>query len=150
MTSKDLQQTFYRFFNQRYEMVLPNVYMGNSGNEMDLAALRKSGLLEEVEIKISKSDFIADFKKTNPRGQSKHELIQSGKLACNYFSFLIPEVLASSCDVPEYAGLYICKEWRGRLIVIERQKPKILHKRKIETEVKYQLARKMVFRWWSN
>jgi hypothetical protein len=60
---KDIQRAFYYKTYQRYEMVAPNIYI-DQNNEMDLMGLRRSGYIDEIEIKLSKSDFQADFKKT--------------------------------------------------------------------------------------
>jgi len=57
--------------SDRYEMLLPNVYVKNSC-EMDLLGVRKSGFIDEIEIKMSKSDFNADFKKTSLVETEKH------------------------------------------------------------------------------
>lgn len=51
------------FFENRYEFSLPNCYIQHD-NECDVFSIRKSGYCDEFEIKISKSDFNADFKKT--------------------------------------------------------------------------------------
>jgi hypothetical protein len=77
--------------------------------ESDFLALTKSGYLYEGEVKISKSDFKADFKK-----KDKHTLLQEsyekiegveGKLRPHYFFYVVPEKLITEDEVPEYAGL---------------------------------------------
>ena len=77
--------------------------------ESDFLALTKSGYLYEGEVKISKSDFKADFKK-----KEKHNILQEsyakiegveGKLRPHYFFYAVPEGLINEEDVPEYAGL---------------------------------------------
>jgi hypothetical protein len=60
----DMQRAFYGVHSQRYELVADNVYLGWCGGEMDIFGMRKSGFIDEVEIKLSASDFKADFKKT--------------------------------------------------------------------------------------
>lgn len=77
--------------------------------ESDFLALTKSGYLYEGEVKISRSDFKADFKK-----EQKHTLLKEsyeklegteGKLRPHYFFYAVPEGLISAEEVPEYAGL---------------------------------------------
>lgn len=50
-----------RFSNHDYK--LTNTYIFNEGWESDFFSITKTGYCYEVEIKISKSDFMADFKK---------------------------------------------------------------------------------------
>jgi len=140
-----MQSAFYRQHGQRYETVVPNAFLGSF--EMDLAAIRKSGLLEEIEIKTTTSDLKKDFDKQSRGGTLKHDQLKAGKMPCNYFSFLVPEGMAFD-SIPEYAGIYTCveKKWGFRVTTI--RPPRLLHKAKVGAETKYQLARKMVFRYW--
>ena len=154
----ELQTAFYRHSFQRYELLAPNVYLQHS-SEMDLMGIRKSGFVDEIEIKLTRSDFRADFKKiTRLWGKAsalwsksdtwvewpKHECLREGLLPCNYFSFLVPDGLVTVDDIPEYAGLYVLR--RGH--VQELKKAPRLHDRKISTEDKYHTARKMAYRYW--
>ena len=77
--------------------------------ESDYLALTKSGYLYEGEVKVSRSDFKADFKK-----EQKHTLLREsyeklegleGKLRPHYFFYAVPEDLIKEEEVPEYAGL---------------------------------------------
>jgi hypothetical protein len=167
MKIKNIQQAFYNRTFQRYEIVAPNIYLDWQFNEMDLMALRRSGYIDEIEIKLSRSDYLADFKKTvdvksayrclidnrySHEGhykKFKHEALQEGMPNCNYFSFLMPDELAEKCDIPEYAGLYTCKvDNAGHIRVREVKPAPLLHKRKITEKMKYQIGRKMAYRYW--
>ena len=156
---KEMQKKFYMDYlryTSRYEMLAPNVHIG--ANEMDLFGLRKSGFIDEIEIKLSRPDFLADFKKTShtkdPNGEYswswierlKHECLAEGLGKCNYFSFFMPEELANKCDIPEYAGLYT---FNGSWIKEVKKAPR-LHSRKISPELKYKIARKMAYRYWDS
>lgn len=86
-----------------------NLYVFSKHWESDYLALTKSGYLYEGEVKISKSDFKADFKK-----KDKHTLLHEsynnlegleGKLRPHYFFYAVPEGLLTEDEVPEYAGL---------------------------------------------
>lgn len=120
MTESDIQ--FGLWLNlwrkgQRY--VTPNALLFVTG-EMDMCSLMKSGKVNEFEIKISRSDFKADFKK------DKHRLIQLRRQGitierrphrwgvgtfpvniktANYFHYVVPDGLIEAAEVPEWAGL---------------------------------------------
>lgn len=79
MTEREIQRRLYLAYIEpmkRYDFALPNCYIKHD-NECDVIAIRKSGFYDEFEIKISRSDFLADARKTvyvpNP------EYIQSDK-----------------------------------------------------------------------
>jgi len=171
ITAKEMQAAFYRHTFQRYELLVPNAFMHYT-SEMDLVGLRKSGFIDEIEIKVSVQDFKADFKKTaGVSGKAsywpcflsggkqsypmtvhwpKHEAIQEGELT-NYFSFMLPEDIADQCDVPEYAGLYIARRDKdGHVRINEVRTAKRLNTKKITERQKYELARKMAYRYWTS
>lgn len=145
-----MQKAFYRATYQRYELVAPNIYLGDCSGEMDLLAIRRSGYIDEIEIKVSKPDFKADFNKTvwcpeEHKYILKHRSIKENTRLCNYFSFLLPEALSGNCEIPEYAGLFI---YHANGIVREEKRAPLLHRRKIDTELKYSIGRKMTYRYW--
>jgi hypothetical protein len=161
-----LQSAFHSATFGRYEILLPNIHYLH--NEMDLFGFRKnSGYSDEIEIKLSKSDYLADFKKTTSvkdggpiefshrtyykhKRISKHDAIKQGLYPCNYFAYLLPEELSEKCDIPSYAGLYIYSENRhGRGFIQEKIKAPRLHKRKLDFEIKYQIAKKATYKVWS-
>ena len=165
MNVLDIQQAFFSWSFQRYELLAPNVFM-SWPNEMDLLGIRRSGYIDEIEIKTSKSDFKADFKKiTIVRGAKKeagrhnfhnehveifkHDALEHSLVHQNYFSFLLPENILNECDIPEYAGLYVVYVDNAGLIKIrEEKKAPLLHKRKITDSKKYDIGRKMAYRYW--
>ena len=140
---------FYYANYQKFEFMAPNVYLRHDC-ELDIFGLRKgSGYVDEIEIKMVKSDYLADFNKTirlKREDKLKHTALQEGLLHTNRFSFLVPESLAEKIIIPNYAGLYIYKEKTGRVSEIKRAK--LLHKNKISDSLKYTTARKMTFRYW--
>lgn len=77
------------------------IYYFNWWWESDLLLFRKSGIIEEIEIKTSRADFFKDFGK-----KRKHLRLQSkeGNIP-NKFTYLVPEGLVKPEEVPEYAGL---------------------------------------------
>jgi len=154
--SYSIQKAFYYLTFRRYEMIVPNAFVGD--NEMDFCCIRKSGYVDEIEMKVTKSDFLADFKKTSRVKidntyciKNKHEAIAGGYLKSNHFSFLVPEELQKELIIPEYAGLYtFSKSIKGLYRIKEVKKPKMLHKRKISDKSKYLIVRKLAYRYWDS
>lgn len=119
-----------KILNGRYlsnpKYLINNLYV--FGWESDYLAMTKTGYWYEIEIKISKADFKADFKKTE-----KHEMLSSriGRMP-NCFSYCAPEGVLSREDIPEYAG-FIEVDDNGHMWV--RKTPPTLHRCKIFDEL---------------
>lgn len=80
-------------------------FKGHGFEESDVIAISGSEVVKEFEIKISRSDFKADFKK-----KRKHDRLQNPskyRTQCipNKFYYVCPEGLIKPEEVPEYAGL---------------------------------------------
>jgi hypothetical protein len=117
------------------DILIPNFYF-NGFYEMDVFKLSKSGYVTEYEIKISRSDFFADFKKS-----AKHKGLSEGKCQCNRFIFATPENLIELDEVPKYAGWVTVRD--NGSVVVQKTAP-MLNKNifaGFET-----LARKLAFR----
>lgn len=88
--------------------LLNNLYVFSNCWESDYLSLTNSGYFYEGEVKISKSDFKADFKK-----EQKHLILENSfknektdnSLCPHYFFYAVPEGLVTIDEVPEYAGL---------------------------------------------
>lgn len=162
----NVQDRFFLSFRDRYELLVPNIYLDNHSCEMDMFCIRKSGLCDEIEIKMSKSDYLADFKKmvriyelkndgkrrwSTRILEEKHTAIEQGMMAPNYFSFLMSEDLAEKCDIPDYAGLYTYRVLDSGITFITQKKTSpLLHRSKISLESKYKIAKKAAMRRWYN
>jgi hypothetical protein len=161
-----MQYHFYCHTIQRYELCALNIYLDWLKKEMDIFGLRRSGYCDEIEIKTSRVDYLADFRKTvwvdNPDIEedtaknrkytevNKHESIKVGLCHCNYFSFLMPVELADKCDVPDHAGLYTYGEINtGGFLIKEAKKAKLLHRRRISETLKQKAAMKMYYEYWA-
>jgi hypothetical protein len=100
LNTLDIEIAVMEFFGVRQNLIVPNVYWGMGfRHELDLLVLTKAGYGIEVEIKISRSDMVADTKK-------KHRHY-SQKIKRLYFA--IPENLLDSCIdlIPDEAGILI-------------------------------------------
>jgi len=149
----DIQLAFYQSFYKRYKIIAPNIFV--KYNEMDIIAIRSSGYIDEIEIKLTKSDFKADFnKKIGNRwngNTNKHKALKEGSnlLICNYFSFLIPKGLVDIDLIPEYCGVYIYNDNGKRKFVYEVRKANIIHKKKQDVKLHREIGIKMMYRYWN-
>lgn len=121
------------YSNQEY--ILHNTYVFRW--ESDFFCISNSGYVTEVEIKISKSDFKADFNKTTGTGIKKHDYLinPETKWKPNKFIFACPEGLINPDDIDNRYGLiYINRpsnefsEYTTHKII---QNAKFLHKEKL-------------------
>jgi len=158
MDVKDTQRCLRRRFQTRYQLMVPNAVWYD--NELDLACFRMSGFLDEFEIKMSRSDFKADFKKTSrymekgsdaptwkKKGGLKHDLLISGDAIANHFYFVLRDGIASAEEIPEEYGVIWIRD--GGWLQVEREATR-LHSRKLTLETQLRFAMKLNFRWWDN
>ncbi len=103
--------------------------------EMDIASLSKSGMLHEYEVKISRSDFLADKKQKATK--FAHYEMRNERTCPNYFYYVCPEGLIKKNEIPTWAGLYYYAE--GEIWMI--QNAKRLHKASAHIE---KVLRKML------
>lgn len=90
------------------DLVLTNHF--HSDWEADILIINEQGISHEIEIKFSRADFKNDFKKQYQNTQTKekflkHDKISCGDYPCNYFSFLIPQGMLESQEIPENCGI---------------------------------------------
>lgn len=132
MNSRDIQRSLWtKFKNQDYK--LSNVFF--FGWECDFFTVSKSNYISEIEIKISKSDFKADFNKEVKRGLLKHDILVDEKYTYkpNKFYFAAPKGLIDISDIPREYGLIEVANNRTRLI----REAKFLHKENLMTKIKF-------------
>lgn len=132
---------FWEFNNHDYRLF--NVYV--FGDEADFFCISKTGYATEFEIKVSKSDFKADFKK-----KKKHEKYadKSRTYKPNRFYYVVPDGLIDVKDVPTYAGLiYICESASAPMKYVK--KAPLLHREKPMQNVKFvrELLSKFYYRY---
>lgn len=119
------------------------------GFECDFARITHAGYLYEYEIKVSRPDFLADFKKRWGRGQTKHEMIQGGRSPLKHFSFVSPKGLLKPEDIPDLYGWYEIEKAENHYEgLVERVRPKPLPNAKpLPQENILNVAIKLSNRW---
>ena len=140
MTTLEMEVAIMDFLNPYNDVIVPNVSHGLLRYEADIVKLTSSGYATEIEIKTSKADFNADFKKKRFHDSSLFK----------YFYYAVPKELVEYVlpRLPERAGLYSVEPCvyqyreRGKLYeeagykVIEVIAPKVnpLHRKWKESE----------------
>jgi len=136
----EIEVAIAELFDVRKHIIVPNISWGFNSHEMDMALIAKTGFLKEIEIKISKSDFIKDFKKNHHHVDRFHRI--------NQFYYAMPLYLYEKVKelIPEDAGIITCNniEYRSGFYVratILRQATKIKDSRKLTVEEQLNIAR---------
>lgn len=117
--------------------------------ECDLLRFKESGTVYEYEIKTSKSDYLADFKKSWYK-ENKHQSLKDGKLLPNYFFFVLPEGMVSKSEIPDHCGLleYSYRPpsdfGKGYISIKLTKNAKRLHNRRFDKW--HSIAKRMAFR----
>lgn len=160
MTSKDIQRSLVRHrYDVRRVMVLRNCCF--TGFEADMLVVQPSGYVTEIEIKISVSDYLNEFKtETKKQKHKEFEAAMRGSAVLaaagrpyktnliKHFYYAFPEELwpkISQKEMPEYAGVLLIGKWR----VKEVRKPKKLACEKASAEQQISMLRGSYFRDWT-
>jgi len=110
VTTAEMEVAIAKYFGYRQHIIVPNLSWGFFNHECDLFLIRKSGYGFEVEIKRSKADMQADFKK-------KHGHKDRGNRIVQLFYAFPEELLPKVKDlVPEECGIITVQwnEWNGK------------------------------------
>lgn len=171
ISEKDMQIIIANsYFAKRWNAIIPNCY-SQFDNECDLFALRGSGFYDEIEIKVTKSDFKNDSKKSvkilNENSSSwrdryidtpKHEALEVGDPSmANYYWYAIPVGLVDHSEIPAWAGIIeVSVECdKNGDVLLERcyarevRMPKRLHSTKMPLEEQLKQVRKLGYRYWN-
>jgi hypothetical protein len=148
ITTIEMEEAIARKFGVRTNIIVPNVSWGLPGmHECDLFIIKTSGYGVEVEIKISKSDLLADFKK----GHSHKDRFNRIK----EFYYAFPESMLKSCEelIPKDAGIITCRrsDWGSKLVYasFHRDPVPIKTARKLTLEEQFKVARLGTMRIWT-
>lgn len=121
--TKSIQETICREEILKGNIPCENVSFLFYRSEVDVASILKSGYIAEYEVKISRSDFKADFKKA--KWKYFDHRIETG--IPNYFYYVCPEGMIEEHEIQDFAGLvYVNAEGEPYMV----KKAKILHRHK--------------------
>ena len=150
MNEHKIQNALYSWLeDKRHTLITPNV--GLFGRyESDLVSVTAAGFVNEFEIKISRADYMAEFR----RKKRKHAYLAAGnvfkRFTPNYYHFVFPEREFTGWknqETPNYAGVILIGK-NGE--VKQMIQAKRLHNLKAtEKELSY-LSRGLMFRYWGS
>jgi len=166
MTRLELDLLEFMRFSKRLDPCCPNIYTPR-WFESDWAGVTVQSLFwHEFEIKVSVSDYRADFKKGKPAPydmqytgphkwypaytESKHTtLARMEAPGPNYFWFVVPDTIAEKIEPPKYAGLLIHKTvTKGRqMITIKKPAPR-RHREKVSARFMSSMSRAIAIRYY--
>lgn len=165
-TETEMQLALFSWLEFRGRtMILPN-FTPRSWQECDMFSITTALYFHEIEVKVSRADFRADFRK-----EEKH-LVLAGKAAKEIltsigwkprelcpprtFHYACPEGLLSESDVPEYAGLiWVSREERqcdGYVryrVKIVKKAPSVRCAEKLSGAAVFKIANNLWFRFAS-
>lgn len=107
ITTAEMEVSISKYFGIRTHIIVPNLSWGFFNHELDLFLIRKSGYGFEVEIKRTKSDLLADFKKRHNHIDKKNRIVQ--------LYYAIPQELLKSCEqhIPEQFGIIVVEKYES-------------------------------------
>jgi hypothetical protein len=145
----EMEVAIAKYFGIRQHIIVPNISWGFGMHECDLFIITKAGVAIEIEIKKTRSDLLADFKKGHDHKDKQNRITE--------FYFAIPEYLYEKCKdlIPEDAGIITCYRWtdymkRERIDAhIKRKATRRKGARKLTTEEQMRIARLGTMRIWT-
>ncbi len=152
MTERRIQRALYWKHRSTAQVMLPN-YTSSRWYESDVLVVTSAGYTIEYEIKLSLADFKADFRNKS----EKHKRLRDGHptlFVPTRFYFVVPEMLLSPRDVPDYAGLvfmrFIRPAYRPQTLVRSVvQKAPRRDGGKVGTEVVRRMKEVSYYRFWN-
>lgn len=124
--------------------IVPNSYIYSWESDL-LAVNKESRYITEYEVKISRNDFKADFKKFDKHGLigDCHKYKFSSDIP-NYLYYATPPGLLDKSEIPIYSGLIEI----GIGVRVVKRAP-ILHKNKIDIFIIDKLLKKVYYKYWN-
>ena len=131
MTEAIIQYLIYQHYG--FKTVLPNVHTESwGGSEVDALYWTKSNRVYFFEIKLSRADLNADFKKKRHRRLLARD--EGIKIKPKYFYYVCSGFDIIADEVPEYAGLILCEKYRLKVYPSPEKKAPVLWKEPITQE----------------
>lgn len=143
--TKQMVLALVQYFKS-HRVQINNSYCFNNDYENDFVTLFESGYIAEIEVKISKSDFMDDL--SGKKG--KHGMMVEGKewkKIPNKFFYAVPRGLLLTSQIPSYAGLIEVSKIDDRYSCEVVKDAPFLHKNDVYKEVKDRIFRKLAWRY---
>jgi hypothetical protein len=145
ITTIEMELAIANKFGIRTNIIVPNVSWGLSGmHECDVFIIKSSGYCVEVEIKRSKSDLLADFKKTHNHKDRRNRIKE--------FYYCFPESMLKTFEplIPKENGIITCKR-HGNGVFASFYREPIPNRLavKLSHEEQFKVARLGTMRIWS-
>lgn len=118
ITTAEMEVAIIDHFDHRNNIIVPNLWHGIIDYEADVVSLTKSNFATEIEIKISKQDLLADFKKNHNHDSEFFK----------YFYYAVPEDLVEFAmeHIPKRAGiLSALRNQRGEVFVYQKRRAEL-------------------------
>ena len=149
ITTIEMEVAISKYFGIRQNIIVPNISWGFLSHEADMFIIKRSGLTTEVEIKRSKYDLLADFKKGH------NHIDRQNRISELYYA--LPIELYESCKdlIPENSGIITCEKYhvghgtRRVGVRTQREPVKIKNARKLTEIEKLKIATLGTMRIWS-
>lgn len=143
-TETNIQKSLFHYLlNKGHQYVIPNIYF--SHEESDILSVTRNNYYYEFEIKVTLSDFKADFKKF------KHKRFNNGFTSLiSRFTYVAPINAIPLC-IPWYAGLIeVYKNKYDRLLFSEvKQAPKLPSRKMDELKFYKRISKTLMWRYWN-
>lgn len=172
-SERRMQFGLYHWLYQKGQRwIVPNARDIFTTGEADILSLMKSGMANEYEIKLSRSDFKADAKKGKYEQFEKrlggiNEYIRQHlwngqpspyggpmghfytvKIKCpNFFYYVVPKGLITIDEVPHFAGLIYVNDARCHFLQIVKPATRIHDE--INPSIKTLIGIKLMHRFWN-
>ena len=118
ITTLEMEIAVMRWLGIRQNLVVPNVSWGLLNYEADVVSVTPSGYATEVEIKVSKADLLADFKKGHSHDSKLFK----------YLYYAVPEEMQDYAleRIWEKAGLLVAmRDDYGAVMIVKVRDPKL-------------------------
>lgn len=151
MKESQVQRLIYDSFEGRLDVraVVPNIYFFDRQFECDCLIIQDSGYTIEMEIKVSKWDYLHDFKKKDKHDRMKNAL--DIETLPNQFYFVCPKGMIEPKEVKDlgYCGLFdIIDAGMGKRFIRKVVEAPMIHKERLSPHKYEELAFKLAGRLW--
>jgi hypothetical protein len=140
ITTTDIELAVAKYFGWRRNIIVPNISWGlGFKHELDVLIVTPAGRNYEIEIKISKSDFIRDFQKSHHHTSNR----------IHHLYYAIPSFMASFVmeKAPQHNG--VLEIMANSRVVIRRYASLNKTARKLTSEEMTKLYELAAMRIWS-